>query len=604
MTVTVKQFVKTLSDLGLMPTPDVAALKDRVDDEAADARPLAASLVNEGKLTRYQAASLYQGKHDLLVLGDYIVVDTIGKGGMGQVLKARHRRMKRTVAVKILPIHSMNNERAVARFYREVEIAGHLAHPNIVTAYDAGEANGIHYLVMEYVRGQDLSSLVRERGTISVDQAVKFILHAAKGLQYAHEQGVIHRDIKPGNLLLDTTGTVKILDVGLARLTGVDLLNRPADGDDQLTETSHVLGTADYLAPEQALDARSADARSDIYSLGCTMYRLLTGKPLYGGDTFMLKVRAHERDPIPSLLTERTDVTEQLNSVFQKMIAKLPEDRQQTMAAVVDDLQGCSRAISSPPPVPTASTQSTSETPPPVAPPLAEPQVGEVVPRAIPPKSQNAAANVQSHVTLAERNQSTTDVGEWYYKVMGEEVGPVSSLELQKLIRTGSVTDFSEVCPGLSGDWVSAATVKEKLGLNDETTAAFSESPTREAAPKQSQKPIKRTRKGTPPSVHRTGSKRSFLIRLLSGERGLAETFWLWNAAPRFIYYQSAEVLPQFLHILVLVYAIIFLAPLWLASERYTGPRIWGSLTRILCILNGLVLAMVVAGIVRTAFII
>ncbi|MGA2033283.1 MAG: protein kinase [Thermoguttaceae bacterium] len=302
----------------------------------ADAETLAREMFRQGRLTKFQAQAIFQGKTRGLVVGNYVVQDTIGKGGMGAVYKARHRKMDRLVAIKMLPSSAMKSPEAVKRFEREVKAAARLSHPNIVTAYDADEHNGVHFLVMEYVEGQDLASIVKQQGPLPVATAVDYIVQAAKGLEYAHGEGVIHRDIKPANLLVDRKGTVKILDMGLARVDGT-----AGAIDEGLTRDGQVMGTLDYMAPEQAMDTHRADARSDIYSLGCTLHYLLAGRGPFTGETVGQKIVAHREQPVPSLRTLRPDVPESLDAVFVKMLAKKPQDRQASMGEVIAQLQGC-----------------------------------------------------------------------------------------------------------------------------------------------------------------------------------------------------------------------------------------------------------------------
>jgi tRNA A-37 threonylcarbamoyl transferase component Bud32 len=254
---------------------------------------------------------------------------------MGLVLKAEHRRMERLVALKVLSPKVTKSPEALRRFQREVKAAARLEHPNIVTAHDADEANGTHFLVMQYIDGTDLSSLVKKSGPLPVDQALDCILQAARGLQYAHEHGVIHRDIKPANLLLDRQGTVKILDMGLARL------DTAGDQQDQLTGTGQIMGTVDYMAPEQAMDTKHVDARADVYSLGVTLWYLLTGRPLYAGETAVEKLMAHQTKPIPSLRSGCPAASPKLEAVFAKTVAKKAVDRYQTMQTLIADLEPC-----------------------------------------------------------------------------------------------------------------------------------------------------------------------------------------------------------------------------------------------------------------------
>lgn len=342
MALTVDQFVKHLADSGLMTAEEIKAFQSDLppDKNPKDGQELARELLRQKKLTKFQAEAVYQGKTKSLVLGNYVLLEKIGAGGMGQVFKAMHRRMERVVAVKVLPPAVTKDENAVKRFHREVKAAAKLSHPNIVTAYDADESNGVHFLVMECVEASDLSSIVKKGGPLPVGTAVGCILQAAKGLEYAHKKGVVHRDIKPANLLLDNEGVVKILDMGLARIEEGPGAAQQA-GAAGLTNTGQIMGTIDYIPPEQALNTKLADHRADIYSLGCSLYYLMGGKALYGGETVMEKLLAHREKPIPSLRDLQQDAPNALDAVFKKMVAKEPEDRYQSMTEVIAGLQAC-----------------------------------------------------------------------------------------------------------------------------------------------------------------------------------------------------------------------------------------------------------------------
>jgi serine/threonine protein kinase len=333
MSVALKTVVDQLTDSGIVTQ---RKLENFIPPKAhpKSVEELVAELVKQNQLTKFQARQVAAGKAKSLIVGGYTIVDKIGAGGMGQVFKAHHRRMDRIVAVKVLPSRVNSDPAAIARFEREAKAAAKLLHPNIVTAFDADQANGIHFLVMEYVEGRDLSRLVKKNGPFPVGEAANYVLQAARGLEYAHKHGVIHRDMKPANLLLTSEGTIKILDLGLAR---IDSDNGPDTAD--LTGTKDMMGTIDYMAPEQALKAKYADARADIYSLGCTLYYLIAGKAAYQGETMMAKLLAHREDSIPSLKGCQSDVSDELEAVFTKMVAKQIEDRYQTMNEVIAGLE-------------------------------------------------------------------------------------------------------------------------------------------------------------------------------------------------------------------------------------------------------------------------
>lgn len=270
----------------------------------------------------------------------YQIIGLIGKGGMGDVYEARHRMMDRTVALKIINREFVRKPEAVDRFHREVKTAARLTHPNIVTAHDAEQAGDVHFLVMEYVDGVDLARAVKKQGALTVADACDYVRQAAIGLQYAHEMGMVHRDIKPHNLMVTAAGTVKILDFGLASLAP-DALSQSdtLEAHSDLTSAGSIMGTPDFISPEQADSASQADTRSDIYSLGTTLYYLLSGRPPFAEGSVMHKLKSHalaDPEPIDSL---RDDIPKGLVSVLKRMLAKDPADRYQTPSQVADALK-------------------------------------------------------------------------------------------------------------------------------------------------------------------------------------------------------------------------------------------------------------------------
>jgi serine/threonine protein kinase len=291
----------------------------------ADAYDAVQCWLRTNRLTAFQSQELLEASSIPLAVGHYVFLEKIGHGGMGAVFRARHRMMKRDVAVKLILPHRLGSREVIERFRREVATSAQLEHPRIVRAYDAGETNGVHWLAMELVDGQDLATVIRENGPMACEQAVACIVQAADALAFAHDRGIIHRDIKPGNLLLDKSGNLKVLDLGLAITQSPD--------ETPLTRPGQMMGTVDYIAPEQARNGRAADARSDIYALGMTLWTLLTDTVPYAGSQ-AAKLLAHLHQPAPDLLKVCPTAPAALVQAYQKMVAKDPQHRFQTMREV------------------------------------------------------------------------------------------------------------------------------------------------------------------------------------------------------------------------------------------------------------------------------
>jgi serine/threonine protein kinase len=332
-----RTFLKRLKASGLLDPPDFKAVLARLP-ETERGRVVARTLVEWGVLTKFQAELLMAGRTSGFLLGQYRILDQLGQGGMGRVYKAVHQAMGRVVALKVLAPQHVKTERARELFRREVLATARLAHPNIVTAYDAGFADGRHYLAMEYVDGPNLERVARERGPLAVGLACEVVRQAALGLQYAHERGLVHRDVKPSNLLVQrgplgspTPFVVKILDFGLARL------HDPIDGGKGgagtiLTPNNVVMGTPDYLSPEQARSLHAVDIRSDLYSLGCTFYHLLTGQVPYPGGTALEKLIRHTTEEPTPVEAFRPELEPEVAAVLRRLMARDPARRYQTPA--------------------------------------------------------------------------------------------------------------------------------------------------------------------------------------------------------------------------------------------------------------------------------
>ncbi|MGF1583194.1 MAG: protein kinase [Gemmataceae bacterium] len=264
----------------------------------------------------------------------YEVAQVLGRGGMGVVFKGYHRMMERTVALKVINPEYTANPMALGRFHREVRAAARLSHPNIVNAFDADQAGERHFLVMEYVDGQSLDKVIQKHGPLPVGHVCNYVVQAANGLQHAHDLGMVHRDIKPHNLMLTRDGRIKILDFGLARIVAETRQTALRTKEKTLTQFNIVIGTPDYMAPEQAQSSRDVDQRCDLYSLGCTMYHMLTGQPPFPGGSAMQKLLKHaEARPTP-VEHHRNDVPLEVIAVLNKLLAKKPTDRYQTPAHV------------------------------------------------------------------------------------------------------------------------------------------------------------------------------------------------------------------------------------------------------------------------------
>ena len=283
-----------------------------------------------------------RSNRSLGTLGEYQLLEELGRGGMGRVYKALHTKLDRVVAVKILPHGRMADRQSIDRFEREMKAVGCLAHPNIVHAHDAREIDGAPVLVMEFVEGLDLAEVVRHLGALPVADACELMRQTALALQCAHEHGLIHRDVKPSNVMLTPAGEVKLLDLGLARFhadgsTGIV----PAPAGEEMTGTGQAMGTADYMAPEQASDSRTVDIRADLYSLGCTLYKLLSGRAPFSGPkyrTTLDKMNAHVHEPVPAIRGFCPEIPAGLAALLERLLAKSPGDRCAAPAEVAEVL--------------------------------------------------------------------------------------------------------------------------------------------------------------------------------------------------------------------------------------------------------------------------
>jgi serine/threonine protein kinase len=290
----------------------------------------------------------------------YRIIKKLGAGGMGVVYQAEHRLMERPVALKVINRKLVSNNKAIERFRLEVKAAAKLSHRNIVTAHDAEQEGDLHFLVMEFVDGESLAETVKRRGLLPLIHVCNYIVQVAQGLQHAFEQGMVHRDIKPQNLMRTPKGTIKILDFGLARFASESDASESA----RLTKVGVTLGTTDYVAPEQVQDARNVDIRADIYSLGCTFYYLLAGRVPFPEGSPVDKLTAHLKQPPRSLVEIREDLPVEVVRIVERMMAKDPAKRFQTPAEVIDVLTPLARKSGSQPASSTSAERSGKPTQP------------------------------------------------------------------------------------------------------------------------------------------------------------------------------------------------------------------------------------------------
>ncbi len=335
----VETFLKLIGRSGVVAERKLLRVLEELGKDPAalgDPKRIADELVARDLLTRWQADQLLAGKHRGFFLGPYRILGLLGQGGMGKVYLAEHQMMRRRCAVKVLPSkHRTDESTIVDRFYREAQAVAALDHPNIVRAYDVNKIRiketEFHYLVMEHIEGEDLQRMVDRQGVLGYREAVNFLRQAAEGLEHAHQRGLVHRDVKPANLLVDRDGVVKILDLGLAKFF--------LDDEEARLSAEHgesILGTADYLAPEQARNSHTVDARADIYSLGQAGYFLLTGRPPFPKGTIAERLLAHQTKSPRPIAEDRPDAPGDLLAIIDKMTAKGPERRHQTAREVAD----------------------------------------------------------------------------------------------------------------------------------------------------------------------------------------------------------------------------------------------------------------------------
>lgn len=323
------ELVQLIRKASILTEEKLAALSKSAATLPPEPQKAALALMERGTITKFQANLLLQGRYKGFRLGSYVVLSMLGKGGMGAVYLAEHEDLRRKVAVKVLVTNKDADAKlAQDRFLREARASAALDHPNIVRIFDVGRHTDMPYLVMEYVEGENLQRMLDRGGAVPYSDAVEYIAQAAAGLQHAHEKGFVHRDIKPANMMRDNTGTIKILDMGLART-----YDKNEEKLTELMDVGAIVGTADFISPEQAMN-NPVDIRADIYSLGATFFALVSGKPPFEGSTTQ-KLMQHQLKAPPSLTSINANLPAGLTAVIGRMLAKKPEQRYDTPADVI-----------------------------------------------------------------------------------------------------------------------------------------------------------------------------------------------------------------------------------------------------------------------------
>jgi serine/threonine protein kinase len=342
MDLSVESVCNDLSRSRLLPPDDVQRLQQRWQSEAGaaagDVEAFRQWLISNNHLPEFQASQLWRGHADNIVFGDYKLVDRIGRGRMAGVYKAAHQ-LGQEVAIKVLPPSKAKDPQSLARFQREARMAMRLKHPNVVRTFHAGQNNGLSYLVMEYLEGETLDDVLKRRGRLTADEAGRLIYQALLGLQHIHELDMVHRDLEPGNLMVvpavqpgqpDTTqhATLKILDIGLGRALFDE--GAPEGNPVEMTRAGTLLGTPDYMAPEQARDAHKVDIRADIYSLGCVLYHCLTGQPPFPDKNAVRQIMRHATEVARPPREFDPSIPDVLQEIVSGMMAKDPAQRYAT----------------------------------------------------------------------------------------------------------------------------------------------------------------------------------------------------------------------------------------------------------------------------------